>query len=235
LQWMQQFTGINVLLSFGPSMFKSARIPFSPLETQVIVTIFNLIATILMMSVVDRFGRRPLLLFGAAFMLIFMVAAGIIAFLIEEYKMHNYTSLALLACLCGYMVSFGIGWGGVCWIYPSEIFPMNVKEKALSTSVGSQWLANFVTAYVVPQQVEYTKLFGTFFFYSCCLAITYGIVYCWVPETKGMPMEDMDELFGARTTSLSYCSASYVDGTGSEDGRYQQDTMSSVSHWSIIN
>merc|ERR1712061_411255 len=113
-----------------------------------------------MMVMIDRFGRRPLLLIGSAAMFVWMVFAAVITIQIE-------------------------------------IFPMDVKEKALSTSVGSQWLANFVIAYVVPQQVEYMKIYGTLLFYSFCLAITYAIIFCFVPETKGRAMEDMDELFGA--------------------------------------
>merc|ERR1711874_267197 len=118
--------------------------------------------------------------------------------MIEEYEMHDYTGLALLACLCGYMVSFGIGWGGVPWVYPSEIFPMDIKEKALSTSVSSQWIANFAIAYLVPQQVEMMKPWGTFFFYSAWLVA--GIILVWwlVPETKGLALEDMDKPFGPR-------------------------------------
>jgi len=217
LQWMQQFTGINALLSFGPSMFKTASIPFSPLQAQVIITVFNLAATAFMMAVIDRCGRRLLLLVGAAAMLFFMTAAGITAVMIEVYDIQQHTGLILLGCLCGYIFSFGVGWGGVCWVYPSEIFPMDVKEKAMSTSVGSQWLANFFIAFVVPQQVEYMKVYGTFFFYSVCLAITFAIVYFGVPETKGRPLEEMDELFGARAGRSGASDASSSDGSSDDE------------------
>lgn len=219
LQWMQQFTGVNALLSFGPSMFKAAPVPFSPLVCQVIITVCNLIATCIMMAVIDTYGRRILLLVGAAAMFVFMTAAGIISVMIEEYNMLDGTGVALLVCLCGYMLSFGIGWGGVCWVYPSEIFPMDVKEKAMSTSVGSQWLANFIIAFLVPQQVAIMKKSGTFFFYSVCLAITFTIVYLAVPETKGLPLEDMDKLFGARKgrSDTSSVSSDSSDDSSSEE------------------
>merc|ERR1712232_1392461 len=99
--------------------------------------------------------------------------------------------------VCIYAIGFG-PWGAVPWVYPSEIFPMDVKEKALSTSVCSQWLANFVIAYLAPQQVEVMRPFGTFFFYAACLAANFVSVYFLVPETKGLALEDMDEVFGAR-------------------------------------
>merc|ERR1719401_2442646 len=132
-----------------------------------------------------------------------MIAASVIAFLIEEKDQTNGTGSTLLAILCGYIACFGIGWGGVPWVYPSEIFPMDVKEKAMSTSVGSQWLANFLIAFLVPYQVAALNLYGTFIFYSICLAVIFLLVFFLVPETKGVPMEDMDKLFGVRLAHAS--------------------------------
>eukprot|EP00416_Gambierdiscus_australes_P010167 CAMPEP_0171134338 /NCGR_PEP_ID=MMETSP0766_2-20121228/127849_1 /TAXON_ID=439317 /ORGANISM="Gambierdiscus australes, Strain CAWD 149" /LENGTH=185 /DNA_ID=CAMNT_0011597775 /DNA_START=1 /DNA_END=554 /DNA_ORIENTATION=+ len=103
---------------------------------------------------------------------------------------------ALLCSVCFYMASFAIAWGGVPWIYPSEIFPMAVKERALSTSVCSQWVANFLVAFLIPQQVASLKVAGTFAFYAVCLGLCFLLVYLFVPETKGLPLEDMDRLFG---------------------------------------
>merc|ERR1719204_1949376 len=168
-----------------------------------IINLFNLLGTVTMMVMIDRMGRRPLLLLGSAAMFAFMAAAAAVTVQIEVYGNHGGAmGAALMVCLCGYIVSFGIGWGGVCWVYPSEIFPMDVKEKAMSTSVGSQWLANFLIAFLVPYQVELLSLYGTFIFYAVCLAAIFCTIFFFVPETKGVPMEDMDNLFGARLTKL---------------------------------
>merc|ERR1719401_676975 len=145
-----------------------------------------------------------------------MIAASVIAFLIEEKDQTNGTGSTLLAILCGYIISFGFGWGGVCWVYPSEIFPMDVKEKAMSTSVGSQWLANFLIAFLVPYQVAALNLYGTFIFYSVCLVVIFLLVFFLVPETKGVPMEEMDNLFGARLAKAS-ASEGESDETGATD------------------
>jgi len=198
LQWMQQFSGINALLSFGVSMMAKVDLPMNPFQAQIVITMFNIIATVAMMSVIDKFGRRPLLLASAALMCVFMTASAAIAYVSEELNMKEGTGIPLLCCLCGYIASFGIGWGGVCWVYPSEFFPMDVKGRAMSTSVGSQWLANFLIAFLVPLQVDLLHLWGTFVFYSVALLLIFLIVYMYVPETKGVPMEDMDMLFGKR-------------------------------------
>merc|ERR1740121_2125291 len=151
-----------------------------------------------MMVLIDRFGRRPLLLIGSGAMFLWMLFAAVIAIQMEVYDNHKGMGTMLMVCLCGYIVSFGIGWGGVCWVYPSEIFPMDVKEKAMSTSVGSQWLANFLIAYLVPLQVNHIGLPGTFAFYSVCLAINFAVVYFFIKETAGRDLDDMDQIFGAR-------------------------------------
>jgi len=198
LQWMQQFTGINALLSFGPTMLKTAELEIDPFIGQVIITCFNLAATVLMITMIDKLGRRTLLLGGAAGMFICMTGSAIVAYCITELKMTNGTGMILLALLCGYIFSFGIGWGGVPWVYPSEIFPMDVKEMALSMSVGSQWLANFLIAYLVPLQVAHIGLPGTFAFYAVCLAVNFAVVFFFIPETAQRELDDMDQIFGAR-------------------------------------
>eukprot|EP00929_Paragymnodinium_shiwhaense_P115074 TRINITY_DN8368_c0_g1_i1.p2 TRINITY_DN8368_c0_g1~~TRINITY_DN8368_c0_g1_i1.p2 ORF type:complete len:195 (-),score=49.63 TRINITY_DN8368_c0_g1_i1:407-991(-) len=113
------------------------------------------------------------------------------------------------------MAAFAVGWGGTPWIYPSEIFPMDIKEKAMSTSVASQWVANFAIAYIVPQQVKLMGSAGTFAFYSVTLAIFVVIVFVMVPETKGLEMEQMEALFGgvqsAREVISNRQQAEYVE------------------------
>eukprot|EP00450_Noctiluca_scintillans_P021179 CAMPEP_0194520284 /NCGR_PEP_ID=MMETSP0253-20130528/54194_1 /TAXON_ID=2966 /ORGANISM="Noctiluca scintillans" /LENGTH=561 /DNA_ID=CAMNT_0039364499 /DNA_START=34 /DNA_END=1719 /DNA_ORIENTATION=+ len=197
LQWLQQFTGINAILSYGPPIFQSAGVPLNPLQCAVLVNVCNLLATIFMTLVIDRWGRRTLLLIGASAMCLFLSAATWLAWEIEgSPESRPLLGCCLLACVCLYMCSFAIAWGGVPWVYPSEIFPMSVKEKAMSTSVFSQWLANFLIAFLVPQQVAFMKVSGTFLFYSVCLAIAFVSVWMFVPETKGLLLEEMGKLFG---------------------------------------
>jgi len=107
------------------------------------------------------------------------------------------TGWILFFCLCAYMSSFAIGWGGVPWVYPSEIFPMDVKEKCLSISVAFQWLANSAIAFLISIQLNVLGTAGTFSFYGVCLIFGTVYVFLFVPETKGVKMEDMDALFGS--------------------------------------
>mmetsp|Transcript_132149 Transcript_132149/g.410663 ORF Transcript_132149/g.410663 Transcript_132149/m.410663 type:complete len:559 (-) Transcript_132149:490-2166(-) len=204
LQWLQQFTGVNAILTYGPSLFKSAGVPLDELLCAVITNCFNTTGTLVMLVLIDKFGRRFLLLLGAAASSFFMGLSALLAHLIAvtpQGQPHREAyGWGLLFAVCGYMASFAIGWGGVPWVYPSEIFPMDVKEKALATSTFSQWAANFLIAYLIPLQVSVLKPMGTFLFYCICMAIAFVVVFFFFPETAKKSLEEMDQIFGARLT-----------------------------------
>lgn len=199
LQWMQQFTGINALLGQGPKLFLAAGVPLHANTAGFISSSFNLVGTVVMMFIIDRKGRRPLLLMGGFGMLFFMLTAGFIDYFYLPDSVHKYAAgWGLLISVCLYFFSFAIAWGGIPWVYPSEIFPMDVKEKAISTSVCSQWLANFLIAQVTPRQIDSWGVSATFFFYSVFIAASIVFVYFFIPEIKGLSMEEMDGIFGER-------------------------------------
>jgi sugar porter (SP) family MFS transporter len=210
LQWSQQFTGVNAILSYGPSIFNDAGVPIDPLVASVIVNFCMLAATIATMFVIDTWGRRFLLLLGGGVMFVSMSVAAFLAYLIKEIQQienpsqsdldtsHTY-GLILVVAVCIYAIGFG-PWGAIPWVYPSEIFPMDVKEKAMSTSVCSQWAANFLIAYLVVGQVSAWGSWGTLAFYAASCGVVVAYVAVGVPEIKGVRIEDMQSIFGARTT-----------------------------------
>jgi len=208
LQWLQQFSGINALLGMGPTICAILKEQMDPLVGATIINVCNLIFTVFMAVVIDMFGRRILLLAGAAGMAVFMLVAAYFATTIENLQeldpppadlqdQINPNAWTMFFCLCAYISFFAIGWGGVPWVYPSEIFPMDVKEKCLSVSVAFQWLANSFIAFIVPLQLNLLGQGGTFIFYGVCLVFATAYVFFQIPETKGVKMEDMDALFGS--------------------------------------
>merc|ERR1712070_617045 len=210
LQWGQQFTGVNAILSYGPSIFHDAGVPIDPLLAGVLVNFCMLVSTIAVMFVIDVWGRRILLLMGGGVMTVSMGVAAVLAKMIDDMgdvshddslketqKMYGYM---LVVAVCIYAIGFG-PWGAVPWVYPSEIFPMDVKEKAMSTSVFSQWGANFLIAWMVVGQVRLWGAWGTMAFYAVCCGLVVVYVAMAVPEIKGVRMEDMETVFGARKTA----------------------------------
>merc|ERR1712203_384534 len=101
----------------------------------------------------------------------------------------------LLATVSSFVGSFALGWGAVPWVYPAEIFPMDVKEKALSISVFTQWVANCAITALIQFQLEFLKAWGTFAFFAVCLAGILVYVLCCVPEVKGLTERDIENLF----------------------------------------
>eukprot|EP00927_Polykrikos_kofoidii_P016303 TRINITY_DN17351_c0_g1_i1.p1 TRINITY_DN17351_c0_g1~~TRINITY_DN17351_c0_g1_i1.p1 ORF type:complete len:303 (+),score=35.62 TRINITY_DN17351_c0_g1_i1:545-1453(+) len=219
MQWAQQFTGINALLSFGPSMLRAAKVDLDIFLVQFYLNLLGAFFSIVLMVLIDRIGRRPLLLLSGALCCLSMLGGAFVAFRIEVFEQTESMGIPLVVCMLFYSASFNLGWGGLTWVYPSEIFPMDVKEKALATSVGSQWLANFVIAFAVPYQVELLGLRGTFLFFAVCLLVTFAVTIWALPETKGIPLEDMDNVFGPRhslTRLEMSTSSSDEEGTSSE-------------------
>jgi len=211
LQWGQQFTGVNAILSYGPAIFKDAGVPLDPLVAGAIVNLFMLLGTGICLAVIDKAGRKLLLILGGSVMTIALLVSTILAKLIfdmghdvapDQAARQEALGYCLFAFVCIYAFGFG-PWGTIPWLYPSEIFPMDVKEKAMSTSVFSQWMANFVIAFMVPGQVRSWESWGTLLFYSVTsLVMLIGVMFI-VPETKGVKMEDMETVFGSRTTGHS--------------------------------
>jgi sugar porter (SP) family MFS transporter len=212
LQWGQQFTGVNAILSYGPSIFIDAGVEFTGDHTQdgliaaALVNLVLLCSVIGVMFVIDVWGRRFLLLLGGGIMFVSMTTAAVLAKMIDD--MGNDPSMAetkkmyaymLVGAICFYVIGFG-PWGAIPWVYPSEIFPMDVKEKALSTSVFSQWSANCIIAIWCVGQVSSWGSWGTLAFYSVCCGVVLLMAAFFVPEIKGVRMEDMDSIFGARRT-----------------------------------
>lgn len=143
----------------------------------------------------DRFGRRPLLLVGAAVMaichLIIAVLVGKFGGRWADFATEGWVAVAFLFL---YMFSFGATWGPVPWALPSEIFPISLRAKGVALSTCSNWFNNFVIGLVTPPLIQNTGAGAyTFFAVFCLLAFVFTF-FC-VPETAGRSLEDMDAVF----------------------------------------
>ncbi|HEX2628463.1 MAG TPA: sugar porter family MFS transporter, partial [Chitinophagaceae bacterium] len=203
LSVFQQVTGINAILYYAPEIFKSfgSNANSSLLETSMLGVI-NLVFTIISIFLVDRVGRKPLLLIGSVGMFIALTVVGLAAY-------NGITSSWLLPFLLLFMASFSISWGPVVWVLLSEIFPTKVRSLALSIAVFIQWAANFVVSQTFPlmtgnkwMQANFNGSFP-FILYSflCLLALLF--VWRFVPETRKKTLEEMDTLWKSRSSRVS--------------------------------
>ncbi|KAJ7717619.1 monosaccharide importer [Mycena maculata] len=210
LQGWQQLTGINFIFYYGTTFFASAGIN-NPFIITIITDVVNTAMTIVGVQLIDRVGRRRLLLIGAAGMLVCEYIVAIVGVTVGEATSTGAVNLAaqrvLIAFVCFYIAFFAISWGPVAWVITGEIFSLNLRAKSMSLAVASNWLWNFGIGYATPYLVDKstkgqpngvaTASLGVKVFFvwgsTCvgCLIFT----YFFIPETKGLSLEQIDLLY----------------------------------------
>ncbi len=180
----QQVTGINAVIMFAPEIFQAAgSAKVDSLMMSMIVGTVNFLATILALWLVDKKGRKTLLLWGAVGM------AASLAYLTFEFAKSQQNGTGVLVALLVYIAFFAASFAPVMWVIISEIYPNRIKGLAMSFSTAVSWLCTFLTVYFAPViqgtlGLEY--LFGIFGFFS---VVAWIFVKFRIPETKGKPLE----------------------------------------------
>jgi sugar porter (SP) family MFS transporter len=195
---LQQVTGINVFLYYGPEIFKSlGNETNAALLQTVIVGAVNLTFTIAAILVVDRLGRKPLMILGSTGMGISLTFLGLAAYL-------QKTELWVLTFMLTYIASFAIAIGPVTWVLLSEIFPTKVRGRAMAIATLLLWLANYIVSQTFPLLDESPFLVATFhhgfafWLYAAMCVVLIVVVWRWVPETKGKSLEEIEQEWMSR-------------------------------------
>jgi SP family arabinose:H+ symporter-like MFS transporter len=190
LALFQAITGINVVMYYAPTIFTSAGIgTLAALSATVIIPVVMIAFTIMSMYLVDRAGRKPIMLFASAGMGISLALLGIV------FAHASTSGWALLLWILTYVASFSIGMGGIYWVVVSEIFPTRVRGAAASLSVVFLWGGNFLVTWFFPALLDLMK--GSVFYVlaGMCVLCFIFIAFC-LPETKGKSLEQIEhELF----------------------------------------
>jgi sugar porter (SP) family MFS transporter len=206
IQALQQLTGINSIMYYAPKVFASAGLDDQkgPLLAQAINGVVNVLSTIPAVLFVDSWGRRKTLMSGA---LIMGVAMTIVGILIAVYAQdvngktvvtNSGATYSVIVFVYVFVAGFAFSWGPIAWIYPSEIFPLNIRAKGVALATASNWLFNFIIGQVSPLLMESIG-FGLYIIFAIFCAIMIVSIYFLFPETKGKTLEMMDEVFGATT------------------------------------
>src|SRR5579875_964803 len=191
----QQLVGVNTVIYYAPTILAKTGLTNSGSIAQtVFVGITNVVFTAAAVLLLDRVGRRPLLLIGTAGL---TVALAILAVYFLVPGIEKGAPWLALAGLLLFIASFAIGLGPVFWLMISEIFPMGVRSKAMSVSTIANWLANFVVAGTFLTVTSLITQQGTFFIYTGIGVLAF-LFFAWrVPETKNRSLEDIQsELTG---------------------------------------
>ncbi len=192
----QQVTGINTVIYFAPTIFQAAGL--SSAAAAILATagigVINVLMTLVAIWLVDRVGRRALLLSGLGGMGISLclLAAG---FLLGTGPARGYLTAASLAAYIG---CFAIGLGPVFWLLISEIFPMAIRARGMSAATIANWLANLVVALTFLDLSDLLGHAAVFFLYAALTFAAMAFAYILVPETKGLSLEAVQALWTRR-------------------------------------
>jgi sugar porter (SP) family MFS transporter len=184
-----QLTGINAIMYYAPSIFKTAGFADdSALMQTVLIGATNLVFTILAMSVIDKLGRKFLLIVGACGMSIFL---GLFA---SAYLREAFEGHLLLVYLIGFVAFFASSQGVVVWVILSEMFPNNIRARAASIGSFSVWTFNTVTTFLFPIVAGRFGIGYIFIFYSVVTAISLLFFIKYLMETKGKSLEELEKV-----------------------------------------
>jgi len=189
---LQQFVGINTVMYYGPTIFREAG--FHSASAQVFATfimgVVNVLFSLVALLLVDRIGRRKLLIYGLTLAAVSLALLG--------YNLHHETSSTLshwltLVLLITYIAGYCVSLGSLFWLIIAEIYPLNIRGVAMSFVAAIQWGANFIVAATFLSIIHLLGMASTFWLYGVMCIIALAFCYFLVPETKGISLEQIED------------------------------------------
>ncbi|MCD4549587.1 sugar porter family MFS transporter [Schaalia sp. lx-260] len=192
-----QMAGINNVLLYATELWQTVGFTGNTaVFIPVVTSIIGIVMTLIGMAVIDKVGRRPLLLWGAVGMFAAMLTSGI-AFLQGTLTPEGtlnltgpWAAVALIAVHAVYVIFCGT-WGVVLWVFLGEIFPNQIRTAGLGLATTGNWIGGTLVTMLFPVFMEHLGLAGTYFSYAVVGAILIWLVVRHIPETKGVELEDM--------------------------------------------
>ncbi|MGC2368245.1 MAG: sugar porter family MFS transporter [Candidatus Sulfotelmatobacter sp.] len=189
LAGLQQISGITPLFSFLPEIFRSAGTATSDAFFQsVLVSLINLLFTLFALWLVDRAGRKTLILAGTAVQFISFALVG------WFYHIHG-SGLAVLICVMSFVAGHAFGNGVACWVIISEIYPTKVRGRGMSIATTALWLVGYLGNQLFPIMQKHLGSAGTFWCFSAGALLTIILVGWLIPETKGRSLEEITKFW----------------------------------------
>jgi sugar porter (SP) family MFS transporter len=187
----QQITGINAVIMFAPNIFQAAGSAVdNSLFQSIVVGLVNFLMTMVALWLVDKKGRKALLIWGAFGMSISL------AFLFFEFSKPVQNGIAVLVALLVYIAFFAASFAPIMWVVISEIYPNRIRSVAMSFSTAVSWLCTFITVYLAPVIQGSLGLHYLFGMFGVLSIMAFLFVLIWIPETKGKPLEQIEKELG---------------------------------------
>ena len=198
----QQITGINTVIYYAPTILQGVGFTEGGAiaATALGVGVVNVGFTILAVRIIDRAGRRPLLIIGLIGMVVSLVLLGVVFSLGST---SGAAGLLATICLGLYIASFAISLGPVFWLMISEIYPLRIRGTAMSVASIANWGSNFLVALTFPVLLAALGGAGSFWLFAVLGIVAWIFVYFRVPETKNRTLEEIEASFRGTTVASS--------------------------------
>lgn len=192
---LQQITGINTVLFYGSLIFREkvgGHSESAAIGANVIIGLVNFLATLVAIWVIDKLGRRPLLMLSSAGMALCQFALG------AAFRIQPPPAWLVLACMLVCVASFAVGMGPGVWVLLAEIFPTRIRGRAMSIATISLWTACVALTMTFLTLAQAITVTGAFWLYGAMCVTTFLIVRFAVPETKGRTLEEIERMWKRR-------------------------------------
>ena len=185
----QQWSGINVIFFYAPDIFAKANMGVdAALFQTTLIGVMNVLFTILAMRVIDKIGRKKLMLIGSAGMAVCYVFIGYL------FQIERTADWMLLTFILLTPAFFAFGLGPTVWVVLSEIFPNKIRGAAMSVATFSLWVASYLLTLTFPIFVEALSAGITFWIYAVICIIGFTVIFKYLPETKGVSLEKLERM-----------------------------------------
>lgn len=195
LAMFNQLSGINAIIYYAPRIFEMAGFnKADAFQQSVYIGLANFLFTLLAMSVIDKFGRKKLLLIGTAGMIIFLALTAM------AFNSQDNVGSHVIIYLIGFIAFFAFSQGAVIWVFISEIFPNSVRSQGGSLGSFTHWIMAAIISWTFPIIVEGSEKGGfySFVFYSVMMVVAFVFIWRIMPETKGRTLEQIQKDLGIR-------------------------------------
>jgi len=220
-QFLQQFCGINAVFSYAVTIFEDAKVDLNAYVCNILVAVTQIVFTTVSMFLVDRLGRRVLLVASEVIMCACLIAIGVYFYLksqvdpgnsdtsqggnsalpyVTQETIENIAMVPLVAVLL-FVAGFSIGLGPIPWVINAELFPKEAKNIGASLCASFNWFCAFLVVRFYPSAVEVFHVYNTYFFFGAVCFLGAIFVILAVPETKGKTEENMKAYFSGSRTS----------------------------------
>ena len=186
---LQQVTGINTVIYYGSIIFTEhagEQSASAALWANVVVGVVNLVCTVLALGIIDRIGRKALLMFASGGMGVFLTALGVL------FLGGHAAGTAVLLLILGYVACFAVGMGPGVWVVIAELFPTKIRGRAMAVATICLWLACLLITLSFLSLVRALSISGAFWLYASMCAFTFVFVWRLMPETRGKSLEEIE-------------------------------------------